>query len=215
MELYEHLTPTKVYSTSKTSTTQGDATCRLCGRFSETLPYVHAGCPALAQSKYLDRHNAALRVLFFEMLGNLKLVQSYSSEAYLRVRGRARVLGRAGHAEHVTVKANRVDSRFVDPAAKKVWAVEMSCPWLENCQRRKKDWEVGPLAVGAEAAIPHVPNRRMRHCFWCPRGWSKEFEGTMTKLFGTRGRDILGDMQKAMASSSENIARTLNVATGQ
>ena len=93
------------------------------------------------------------------------MVQSYSSEAYLRVRGRARVLGRAGHAEHVTVKANRVDSRFVDPAAKKVWAVEMSCPWLENCQRRKKDWEVGPLAVGAEAAIPHVPNRRMRHCF--------------------------------------------------
>ena len=37
----------------------------------------------------------------------------------------------------------------------------------------------------------------------------------MTKLFGTRGRDTLGDMQKAMASSSENIARTLNVATGQ
>jgi len=56
------------------------------------------------------------------------MVQSYSSESYLRVRGRASVLGRAGHAEHVTVMANQVDSRFVDPAAKKVGAVKMSYP---------------------------------------------------------------------------------------
>lgn len=32
----------------------------------------------------------------------------------------------------------------------------------------------------------------------------------MKKLFGTRGRDILRNIQKAIVSSSANIARTLS-----
>ena len=39
------------------------------------------------------------------------------------------------YAEQSYVKANRVDVRFVG----RVWAVEMSCPWLDN--RRKKERE--------------------------------------------------------------------------
>ena len=50
----------------KTGTTQGGVTCRMCGRAAETLPQVLLGCSALAQSKYLNRHNAALNMLFFE-----------------------------------------------------------------------------------------------------------------------------------------------------
>lgn len=66
------------------------------------------------------------------------MVQSYSSEAYLRVRGRASVLGRAGHAQHVTVMANRVDSRFVDPAAKKVWGCEDELSVAGKLSKKKK-----------------------------------------------------------------------------
>ena len=72
MELYEQLTPTKVYTVHKTGAEQGDVTSRLCGKSPETLAHVLAGCSALAQSKYLERHNAALKVLFFEMTRDLK-----------------------------------------------------------------------------------------------------------------------------------------------
>ena len=75
MELHEQLTPTKVYSAYKTRTsTLNDVTCRLCGKSSEILTHVLAGCSGLAQTKYLERHNAALKMLFFEMLKQHKLV---------------------------------------------------------------------------------------------------------------------------------------------
>ena len=76
VELYEKLTPTKVYTVHKTGAEQGDVTCRLCGKSPETLAHVLAGCSALAQSKYLERHNAAVKFLFFEMTRDLRLIDS-------------------------------------------------------------------------------------------------------------------------------------------
>ena len=38
------------------------------------MAHVIVGCSALAQSKYLERHNVALKVLYFELLQDLKLV---------------------------------------------------------------------------------------------------------------------------------------------
>ena len=40
----------------------------MCGRAAETLPHVLLGFSAPAQSKYLNRHNAALKMLFFEKI---------------------------------------------------------------------------------------------------------------------------------------------------
>ena len=51
------------------------------------------------------------------------------------------------YEEHTIVKANRVDARFVDHKNKKVWAVEMSCPWMEH-RKKKSEKEMvkyGPL----------------------------------------------------------------------
>ena len=74
LELYEQLTPPKVYPAHKTHTIQpNDTLCRLCGKTAESIPHVLASCSALAQNKYLARHNAALKVLFWEMLRELRL----------------------------------------------------------------------------------------------------------------------------------------------
>ena len=63
-ELYEQLLPTKLYSSKKTHTScPGDVKCRLCGHVQESVPHILAGCSALAQNKYLVRHNMALKVL--------------------------------------------------------------------------------------------------------------------------------------------------------
>ena len=45
----------------------------LCGKGTENMAQVIAGYSALVQSKYLKRHNAALRMLYFELLRDLKL----------------------------------------------------------------------------------------------------------------------------------------------
>ena len=74
IQLYEQMLPTKVYSYHKIGTTPAnDTTCWLCGKGTESMAHVFAGCSALAQSKYIERHNAALKVLNFELLRDLKL----------------------------------------------------------------------------------------------------------------------------------------------
>ena len=59
-ELYEQLLRTRVYQSKKTRTGSDQIMCRLCGKAAETVAHVHvlAGCSALVQSKYLQRHNA-------------------------------------------------------------------------------------------------------------------------------------------------------------
>ena len=47
--------------------------CRMCGKAPECIAHVLAGCSWLAQTKYLERHNAALKVLFFEIIRDLDL----------------------------------------------------------------------------------------------------------------------------------------------
>ena len=44
-------------------------------------------------------------------------------------------------------------------------------------------------------------------------GWSKELDVEMNKIFGARSSDVLKRMQKAVLSSSLNIARTFKVIT--
>ena len=40
-----------------------------------------------------------------------------------------------------------MDARFVDHKKKKVWAVEMSCPWMEHREKKSQERTVkyGPL----------------------------------------------------------------------
>ena len=75
-EIYEQLLPTKLYFSKKTHTScSGDVKCRLCGHAQESVPHILAGCTALAQSKYLFRHNMALKVLFYEILRDQDLLE--------------------------------------------------------------------------------------------------------------------------------------------
>ena len=51
------------------------------------------------------------------------------------------------YADHTCVEANRVDARFVDHRRKKVWAVEISYPWVENPGKKDEEKTIkdGPL----------------------------------------------------------------------
>ena len=76
-ELYEQLLHTRLYACQKTHTAKpGEVMCRLCNKAPESVAQVLAGCNALAQNKYTTRHNAALKILFLEILQVLGLVDS-------------------------------------------------------------------------------------------------------------------------------------------
>ena len=55
---------------------QTNILCRKCGKVRGSLAHVLAGCSSLAQIKYMDRRNAALKVLSCDMLRDLKLADS-------------------------------------------------------------------------------------------------------------------------------------------
>ena len=77
-ELYQQLLPTKLYHQSKTKTlTISDATSRMCGKGPESMAHVISGCSALAQTKHMQRHKAALKILFFEFLKDLLTYPEY------------------------------------------------------------------------------------------------------------------------------------------
>ena len=135
-ELYEQLLPTRVYHRKKTRTGPDQIMCRLCGKETETVAYILAGCSALAHSKYLQRHNAVLKIIFFEMLHSLDLVDSvppwYSpsepgpvyqnnqAQAFWDVHVYADYV-------HAAVRANRVDARIVDSTAKSAQLCKNNC----------------------------------------------------------------------------------------
>ena len=75
-EIYEQLLPTRLYAIHKTQATPtSDPTFRLCGTAPESMAHVLSACPALAQTKYLARHDAVLKVLFFDIIEDLGLLK--------------------------------------------------------------------------------------------------------------------------------------------
>ena len=54
------------------------------------------------------------------------------------------------------VKQNRVDARFIDHEKKKVLAVEMSCPWTENREKKQEEKTIkyGPLRWELKQQFP-------------------------------------------------------------
>jgi len=168
---------------------------------------VLASCSTLAQNKYLARHNAALRELFWEILRELRLSDSvppwYSlvvpkpkyespeAQAYWDI---------PGFAVSERVRQNRVDARFIDHEKKRVMAVEMSCPWTENREKKQeeKTTKYGPLRWELKLQFPGYDIRQYKIIIDVLRGWSREVDEAMKELFGARRGEIFLRMQRAV-----------------
>ena len=146
VELYEQLLPTRAYTSRKTHTSaEGEVRCRLCGKAPENVAHILSGCSALAQSKYLSRHDAALKVLFYELLYDEGLIDEippwytpdkpkpvYESEnvkAYWDV---------PIYADQLEVRCSGVDVHIVNHKCKRVVTREMSCLWVNNRKKNTK-----------------------------------------------------------------------------
>ena len=108
--------------------------------------HILSGCGALAQTKYLHRHNNAFKILFFEALRSLDLISkvepwfSQVTPKPLYENEHATAFWDVPlFADTTQVNANRIDATVIDKTSKQVRVIEMSCPWLEN--RESKDFE--------------------------------------------------------------------------
>ena len=222
-ELYEQLLPTRLYNCKKIKTcAAGNVECRMCGKAPEGVAHILAGCSALAQSKYLERHNAALKILYFVLLHDLKLVDQvppwYSKVTpkplYENERGQA-YWDVPLYAENNHVQANRIDARIVDHEAKKVITLEMSCPWITNREKKEEEKTIkyGPLRWELKQRHAGYEVEQYNIIVDVLGGWSTDMEMTLRKLVGIRSQEILKKMQRSVLSSSLNIARTFKVIT--
>ena len=103
---------------------------------------------------------------------------------------------------------------FNDHKQKRVHAVEMSCPWMNNRERKehKKTNKYRPLRWELKQQFPGYTIKQIYNIVIdVLGGWSREVDAAMKELFGSRGEDILCRMQKAVISHSLNIAHTLKV----
>ena len=136
-----------MYACQKTHTDMtGEVICRLCNKVPESVAHVLAGCTALAQNKYITRHNVALNTLFFEILQDLGLVDSvppwYSAlkpKPVYEANNAQAFWDVPLFAKHQEVGANRVHARIINHESKRVVKLEMSCPWVTNREKKQEE----------------------------------------------------------------------------
>ena len=222
-EIYEQLLPTRLYAIHKTQASpNSDPTCRLCGTAPESMAHILSACPALAQTKYLARHDAVLKVLFFDIMEDLGLIEAsppwYSPTkpqpvyegVYAQAYWDVPVFG-----EYQDLRANRIDARIVNHQEKKVITMEMSCPWVSNRQKKtsEKTMKYAPLRWELKQKYPGYEISQYNIIVDVLGGWSTDVEVAVKELVGRRHKDVLKKMQKACLSATLNIARTFKVAT--
>ena len=146
-ELYQQLVPTKLYNQNQTETdTTSDVLCRMCHECPESIAHEIAGCRALAQTKYIARHNGALKILFFELLDDLELIESvppwYSPTTpkpeYHTTKARA-FWNVPVFPCSTEVRANRIDVRIIEKETETVKIIEMSCPWIKKKKKQEAE----------------------------------------------------------------------------
>ncbi|PFX20993.1 hypothetical protein AWC38_SpisGene14545 [Stylophora pistillata] len=222
VELYEQLLPTRVYTSQKTHTSgEGDVRCRLCGKAPESVAHILSGCSALAQSKYLSRHDAALKVLFYELLYDKGFIDEippwYSPDKPKPVYESENVKAYWDvpiFADQQEVRCIRVDARIVNHICKRVVTLEVSCPWVNNRTRKdeEKTLKYGPLRWELRQQFPDYEVKQYNIIMDALVGWSRELDVMLRELAGGRSTDVLRKMQRAVLSGTLNIARTFKVA---
>ena len=219
-ELYQQLLPTKLYHHKKTGINTSPRCVMQNVRKVPGKRPSHLVRLQYFSTKYLARHNSALKILFFEMLRDQNLVSKvppwYSpvqpKPVYENERAKA-FWDVPVYAESVMVKTNRIDARIVEKERKRVAVIEMSCPRMDN--RAIKDAEktanYGPLKWELKQQYPGYEVKQLNIIIDVLGGWSVDVEETMKDLVGQRSRSVLRRMQRVILSHSLNIARTFKV----
>ena len=125
----------------------------------ESTPHLLAGCSALAQTKYLARHNSLWVAKktdnippWFSPTERKPAGENQRTKAYWDV---------PVYAQNTEVRVNTMNVRIINKEDKKFTLLEISCPWMENREAKE-----------SEKTMRYAPLRR----FWAQdaevtQGW--------------------------------------------
>ena len=191
---------------------------------STVASYVKSQCRALHSiwlqctgiDKYLQRHNNAFKILFFEVFRSLDLItkvepwfSEFTPKPLYENEHATAFWDVPLFADTTQVKANGIDAKVIDKTSKQVRVIEMSCPWLEN--RESKDSEKttkhNQPRLDLTNRYPESKVNQYNIIMDVLGGCSKEVEKNIKELVGDKCESIMRQMQKAILSSSLHIAR--------
>lgn len=131
-----------------------DSNCRLCKQTSESIQHVCCGCPSLAQTDYLQRHNNVAKVVhqaLAKRYGLTEVEKPYykcKPEQVLR-NGEAKILWDSAINTDRAVEANRPDIVLIDKQARKAVIIDIAVPsdqkLISTVAEKKRKYQ--PLAV--------------------------------------------------------------------
>ena len=193
-----------------------DVGCAEMNRVSHIL----AGCSALAQTKSLERHNHALNILFFEVLRSLNLTEK-SSPWYSPIKPKPVSENEQAvaywdvplFADQTTVSANRIDATVVDKVKKEVLLIEMTCPWVENREKKstEKTSKYGPLRWELQMRYPGYCVKQYNIIIDVLGGYSRDVSQALRDLVGEASSKVVRRMQKSVITSTLHIARYVKI----
>ena len=93
----------------------------------------------------------------------------------------------------------------------------MSCPWMENREKKQEEKTIkyGPLRWELKRQFPGYDIQQFNIIINVLGGVSRKTLDSIKESVGVRSDKILLDMQKAVISSTLNIARSFKVLTAQ
>ncbi|XP_068712320.1 uncharacterized protein [Montipora foliosa] len=188
---------------------------------TKTSTILYCGRWLNSSAKYMTRHNEALKVIFYELLKDLDLVTSippwYSQNTlkplYENEKGKA-LWDVPLYAEYAEVRNNRIEYTVIDEKRKKVVLLEMSCPWVSKREIKcgEKTSKYPPLRYELRRRYPGYKIEQHNIIIDGLGGSSRSVKESLRQLVGSgRCNSVLRNMQKAVVSSSLDIARTLKV----
>ena len=121
---------------AKVMKTQKDSRCRFCGQFDETIDHLVAGCPTLAISEYLTRHNKVAQYIHWKVCQFYGLPSNknwYEHETPPVVENeKAAILWDFSIHTDRTINANRPDIIIRDKTNKTCILLDVSIPSDRN-----------------------------------------------------------------------------------
>lgn len=111
--------------------------CRLCKKYVETVDHIISGCPVLANTEYLDRHNKVAAYIHWRICKkyNINVVEKWydhKPESVVENKGHVTILWDYSIHTDKTISANRPDITIKDKDANMCYLIDVSTPCDKN-----------------------------------------------------------------------------------
>ena len=117
--------------------------CRMCRQFAESVEHIVAGCPMMAQTVYLDRHNAVASAIHWSLCGYCSFPRSNNwwqnhPEPVVENENFKLLYDFNIFTDHL-ISARRPDLVYVDKQSRKAYLIDIACVMDRNVMTKEKE----------------------------------------------------------------------------